>query len=163
MLNTIGLTALIAVLALSISIWSCAHSWRLRSKFLKWGGVAVAAVLAVGLSSVSALTMVGMVKQHARKAPVPDLTAEATPERIARGKALTDSFCSACHSKTGTLTGGGDVSEDLPVPIGSGRAPQSHSGRAIKELVGWRNFSRNSSHSPASGLASELPNRPIIS
>ena len=63
--------------------------------------------------------MVGMVKQHARKAPVPDLTVEATPERIARGKALADSFCSACHSKTGTLTGGGDVSEDLPVPIGS--------------------------------------------
>jgi mono/diheme cytochrome c family protein len=117
MLNTIGLTALIAILALSI--WSCAHSWRLRSKFLKWGCVAVAAVLAVGLSSVSALTMVGMVKQHARKAPVPHLTVEATPERIARGKALADSFCSACHSKTGTLTGGGDVSEDLPVPIGS--------------------------------------------
>jgi len=63
--------------------------------------------------------MVGMVKQHARKAPVPHLTVEATPERIARGKALADSFCSACHSKTGTLTGGGDVSEDLPVPIGS--------------------------------------------
>ena len=31
MLNTIGLTALIAVLALSI--WSCAYSWQLRSNF----------------------------------------------------------------------------------------------------------------------------------
>ena len=94
MLNTIGLTALIAVLALSI--WSCAHSWRLRSKFLKWGGVAVAAVLAVGLSSVSALTMVGMVKQHARKAPVPDLTVEASPRELHAAKRSLTAF--AAHA-----------------------------------------------------------------
>jgi mono/diheme cytochrome c family protein len=90
-----------------------------RNRFLKWGGVALAAVLAVAVSSVSALAIAGMVKQHARSAPVPDLKVEATPERIARGKALVDGFCSACHSKTGTLTGGLDIGKDFPMPVGS--------------------------------------------
>lgn len=54
-----------------------------------------------------------------RGAPVPDLKVEATPERIARGKAFVDGFCSACHSTTGTLTGGLDIGEDFPIPIGS--------------------------------------------
>jgi mono/diheme cytochrome c family protein len=79
----------------------------------------LAAVLAVAVSSVSALTIAGMVKQDARSAPVPDLKVEATPERIARGKALVDGFCSACHSKTGTLTGGLDIGEHFPIPVGS--------------------------------------------
>ena len=90
-----------------------------QKQFLKWTSVGIAALLTIPLSSVSALTIVGMVKQHTRRALVPDLRVEATPERIARGKALADSFCGACHSKTGTLTGGGDMNEDLLIPIGS--------------------------------------------
>jgi mono/diheme cytochrome c family protein len=81
--------------------------------------VGLAAVLAVAVSSVNALIIAGMVKQHARSAPVPDLKVEATPERIARGKALADSFCSGCHSKTGTLTGGVDIGQEIPIPVGS--------------------------------------------
>ena len=75
--------------------------------------------LAVAASSVSALTIAGMAKQHARSAPVPDLKVEATPEQIARGKALVDGFCGACHSKTGTLSGGFDIGEDFPIRVGS--------------------------------------------
>jgi len=61
----------------------------------------------------------GLVKQHARSAPVPDLKVEATPVRIARGKAVADGFCSACHSSSGTLTGGLDIGEHFPMPVGS--------------------------------------------
>src|SRR5262249_36819224 len=68
---------------------------------------------------VGALTVAGMVKQHARSAPLPDLEVAPTPERIARGKALADGFCSGCHSKTGTLTGGVDLGKHLAVPVGS--------------------------------------------
>jgi mono/diheme cytochrome c family protein len=117
MWNIIALTVLIAVVVLLIT--SGAYSWRAKSSFLKWTSVGIVALLTIPLSSIGALTMVGMVKQHARRALVPDLRVEATPERIARGKALADSFCGACHSKTGTLTGGGDMSEDLLIPIGS--------------------------------------------
>jgi mono/diheme cytochrome c family protein len=105
----------IAVLA----VWSGFRASRFRSSFLKWCGVGLASVLAVAVSSACAITIVGMVKQQARRAPVPDLKVETTPERIARGKALADSFCSACHSRTGTLTGGLDVGEDFTVPVGS--------------------------------------------
>jgi hypothetical protein len=117
MWNIVALMALIAVVVLLIR--SGAYSWRAKSGFLKWSGVGIAALLTIPVTSVSALTIVGMTKQHARRAPVPDLRVEATPERIVRGKALADNFCGGCHSKTGTLTGGGDMSEDLLVPIGS--------------------------------------------
>jgi Cytochrome C oxidase, cbb3-type, subunit III len=40
-------------------------------------------------------------------------------EQIMRGQQISDGFCSGCHSKTGTLTGGLDVAKDLPIRIGS--------------------------------------------
>ena len=115
--NIIILTVLIAIAALLI--WSGIRAYRIQNRFLKWGGVGLAVVLAVVVSSVNALTIAGIVKQHGRSAPVPDLKVEATPERIERGKALADGYCSGCHSKTGTLTGGADIGEDIPIPVGS--------------------------------------------
>jgi hypothetical protein len=117
MLNIIGLAMLIVIAALLI--WSGFRAWQVRSSFLKWGGTGLAAVLAVAVSYASVLTIAGMVKQHARRALVPDLKVEATPERIGRGKALVDDCCSACRSKTSTLTGGLDIGEDFPIPIES--------------------------------------------
>jgi mono/diheme cytochrome c family protein len=58
-------------------------------------------------------------KLHARSAPAPDLKVGGTPEQIQRGQAISDGFCSACHSKTGTLTGGLDIGKDFPVSVGS--------------------------------------------
>jgi cytochrome c553 len=117
LLNVIGLTILIATAVLAI--WSGFHASRIRSSFLKWCGVGLAAVLAVAVSSAYAITIMGMVKQHARQAPVPDLKIEATPPANCARQAPADGFCSACHSKTGTLTGGRDIGEDLSVPVGS--------------------------------------------
>lgn len=113
----IELVALIAIAALLI--WSIFRARRIEDGILRWSGVAAATVLAVAVTSVSTLTMAGIIKQHSRRAPIPDVTAEATPERIARGKAVTDSFCSGCHTRTGPLTGGMDIGEHFPVPIGS--------------------------------------------
>jgi mono/diheme cytochrome c family protein len=117
MLNSLGLVAMVA--AATLLAWAGIRAWRVSNGFLKWGGAGLAAVSVVVASSASALTLVGMVKQHARSAPVPDLKVEATPERIARGKTVVDGFCSACHSSTGTLTGGLDVGKHFPVPVGS--------------------------------------------
>jgi mono/diheme cytochrome c family protein len=117
MQNIISLVALIAIAALLV--WSGFRTWRAKNRFLKWGGAGLLALLAVAVSSASALTAVGMIKQHSRWAPVPDIKVGATPELIARGKEISDGFCSGCHSKTGTLTGGADLGNDLPVPIGS--------------------------------------------
>ena len=117
MLNSLALVAMVAAAALLA--WSGSRAFRVSNSFLKWGGTGLAAVLVVVVSSASALTLVGMVKQHARSAPVPDLKVEATPERIARGKTVVDGFCSACHSSTGTLTGGLDAGKHFPVSVGS--------------------------------------------
>jgi mono/diheme cytochrome c family protein len=113
----IELVALIAVAVLLIGAGF--RAWRIGNRLLKWSGVALAAVLALAVSSVSTVTIAGMIKQHARHAPVPDLKAEVTPERIARGKAITDSFCSGCHTRTAPLTGGVEIGEHFPIPVGS--------------------------------------------
>ena len=43
---------------------------------------------------------------HLRDAPVSELKVDADSAQIRRGQAISDSFCGACHSRTGTLTGG---------------------------------------------------------
>src|SRR5258707_9861381 len=100
----------------------------------------LAAVLVVAVSSVAALTIVGMVKQHARRAPVPDLKVEATPERIARGKALVDGFCSACHSTTGTLTGGFEIGGKLRGAVGAFLGSQPTPARPPQHWFDGENF-----------------------
>jgi mono/diheme cytochrome c family protein len=86
---------------------------------MKWSGTILAAVFSAAVSLIGVIMVVGMVKLHARSAPALDLKVAGTPEQIVRGQAISDGFCSGCHSGTGTLTGGIDLAWDLPVPIGS--------------------------------------------
>ena len=83
-------------------VWLGVRASRAKSALAKWGGMVLTAMLAIALSGVSALTAVGIVRQHARSAPVPDLKIEATPDQIARGRAVADGFCAGCHSQTGS-------------------------------------------------------------
>jgi mono/diheme cytochrome c family protein len=128
MLNIVSLIALVLLAALLV--WSGLRARRAKSRLVKWGGVGLAAALTVAVSSVSALTAAGLVKQHARSAFLPNLRIEPTPERIARGKAVADSFCSGCHSAA--LTGGGDLASDIPINIGSFVAANLTPGGALK-------------------------------
>jgi mono/diheme cytochrome c family protein len=98
---------------------SSLRAWRAENKFLKWGGTVLAALFSVAVSLISVIMVVGLVRLHARSAPTLDLKVAGTPEQIVRGQTISDGFCSGCHSRTGTLTGGLDIAEDLPVPIGS--------------------------------------------
>jgi hypothetical protein len=111
----VALTAPIAVVVLLIRLG--VYSWRTKSGLVKWSGVGIVALVIIPVSSVSALTIVGMVKQQARRAPVPDVRVEATPQQITRGKALADSFCGACHSKTGTTCATGTQTIASLIPI----------------------------------------------
>jgi cytochrome c553 len=61
----------------------------------------------------------GLYRLNTRTAPVPDLKIAGTAEQIQRGHEIADGFCAACHSKTGTLTGGFDIGEKFPIHIGS--------------------------------------------
>ena len=117
MLNVIGLVMLIATAALLA--WSSVRAWRQKNGFLKWCGAGLAVLLATAVSLISVLTIAGLFKLHSRSAPVPDLKVAGTPEQNQRGQAIANSFCGACHSKTGPLTGGTDIGKDLPMPVGT--------------------------------------------
>jgi mono/diheme cytochrome c family protein len=117
MIYFLGLAMLIATAALLA--WSSLRAWRAKNGFLRWCGTSLAALLSTAVTSVSVIMILGLVKLHARSAPVPDLRVVGTPEQIQRGQAISNGFCSGCHSKTGTLTGGLDIGDDFPVPIGS--------------------------------------------
>ena len=117
MLELLGPAMSIATAALLAR--SSLQTWRAENKFLKWVGTGLAAFFSAAVSVISVIMIVGMFKLHARGAPGLDLKVAVTPEQILRGQAISNGFCSGCHSRTGTLTGGLDVANDLPVPIGS--------------------------------------------
>jgi len=116
--NVIGLVMLIGITALLV--WSTIRALRMKSRLLKWGGVGLTALLATAFSLASALTIAGLLKLQARSAPIPELKLGGrTLEQVHRGQAIADSFCAACHSKTGPLTGGEEIGEHFPIPVGS--------------------------------------------
>jgi mono/diheme cytochrome c family protein len=117
MSNFLGLT--MSITAAALLAWSSLRSWQAKNNFLKWGAAGLAALLSVAVSLAGVIMIAGLFKLHARCASAPDLKVAGTSEQIQRGQAISDGFCSACHSRTGTLTGGLDVGEDLPVSVGS--------------------------------------------
>ena len=99
--------------------WSSLRAWQAKSSFVKWCGAGLAGLLSMAATSISVVIFVGLSNLHARTAPTLVMKVVATPQQIQRGQAISDGFCSGCHSRTGTLTGGRDVGEELPVRVGS--------------------------------------------
>ena len=117
MLNVIALA--MSIVSAALLVWLSIRARHIKYNSLKWGGICLAGVLAAVASVLSVVLITGLYKLHSRSAPVPNLKVVGTPEQIQRGQAIANSFCGACHSKTGTLTGGVDIGHDLVVPIGS--------------------------------------------
>jgi len=115
-----NLAVLVALIATAVLLaWSGFRTLRVKRRIVKWGGAGLLTLLSAAAFSASAITSLGMIKQHSRSAHVPTIKIAATPALIARGKDISDGLCGACHSKTGTLTGGYDLAVELQVPIGS--------------------------------------------
>ncbi|OAF10250.1 hypothetical protein AYJ54_11055 [Bradyrhizobium centrolobii] len=117
MQNLIGLVLLIV--ASLLLIWLLTMVAKVRRRSLRWIGAVVLGVLLVMTSLLSGAVAAGLIKQHGRGAHLPVPAVEIDAGQVARGKAVSDSFCADCHSRTGTLTGGKDFAEEIPVPIGS--------------------------------------------
>jgi mono/diheme cytochrome c family protein len=117
MLDLLALTMLMMIAALLA--WSGLRTWLAKNRFMKWGGTSLAALSSTAVTVISLILIVGLFKLHARTSPAPITKVAGTPEQIQRGKAISDGFCSACHSKTGTLTGGLNIGEHFPMRIGS--------------------------------------------
>jgi mono/diheme cytochrome c family protein len=115
--NTIGLTVLIVLSV--VLVWSGVRARRIGNRAARITSMVALAIASVCALSSSVLAIAGMIKATSRSAPVPHLRIEGSREQILRGEALADSFCGACHSKFGPLTGGMDVGKELAVPVGS--------------------------------------------
>jgi mono/diheme cytochrome c family protein len=113
------LAPVISITVNGLLIWSGFRAWRVKNRLLKWSGAALAAVLSAAATAISVLLIAGLFRLHARTAPVVTLNVPGTPEQIRRGEEISNGFCSGCHSKTGTLSGGNNVGDDLPVPVGA--------------------------------------------
>jgi hypothetical protein len=113
------------VLATSIStvallVWLSLRAWRTKNSSLKWCGAALGALFSAVVSLIGLIIVIGLFRLNARTVPAPDLGVAGTSEQVVRGQAISDGFCSGCHSTTSPVTGGFYVGgEDLPVPIGS--------------------------------------------
>jgi mono/diheme cytochrome c family protein len=117
MLDFLGLAILIIIAVLFG--WVSLRARRAKSALIRWSGAVLAASLSAVVASMALIMVIGLFKLHARSAPAPLTKVAGTPEQIQRGKVISDGFCSACHSKTGTLTGGPDLGEHFPVAVGS--------------------------------------------
>jgi hypothetical protein len=81
--DVFGLVVLIATAALLA--WCGIRAWRLNTDLLRSGGVDLAGLLATAVSSLSTLLIAGLLRLHARSAPVRDLKIAGTPAQIRRG------------------------------------------------------------------------------
>ena len=114
--------------------WSSFRAWHAKNRVLKWGGAGLAALLSTVAALISVVLIVGVLKFQARTAPTLVMAVEGTPEQVRRGQAIADAFCSACHSKTGTLTGGVDIGKHFPMNVGT---LVSSNLTPAGQLAGW--------------------------
>jgi cytochrome c553 len=115
--NGAWLTVLIVLSALLVC--SGVRARRIGRRGLRITSMALLAALSILTLSASVLAIAGMIKATNRSAPVPYVQIEGTRDQIRRGEAIADSFCGACHTQSGPLTGGMDVGKHLAVPVGS--------------------------------------------
>jgi cytochrome c553 len=100
--------------------WLSLHLRNAKSLAVRWIGTGVTGLIALAISVTCCIAGAGLYKQrYARSAPLPELKVESSAEQIKRGQGIADGFCGACHSPSGTLTGGEDIGKHLPVDMGS--------------------------------------------
>ena len=111
-----ALPALLAAFAVLATV--AVRALRSKAFLVRWAGASLAGLAAIACLAPAILMAAGLSKSHARRAPVPNIKVATTSEQIRRGQAIASGFCGACHSSAGTMTGGRDLGEHLPAPLG---------------------------------------------
>jgi cytochrome c553 len=115
--NGLWLTALIVLSALLIL--AAIRARRIQRPVGRITAMGLLAILSISAVSASVIAIAGIVEANSRTAPIPTVHIIGNREQIERGEQIANSFCGACHTKTGPLTGGVDIGKELAVPVGS--------------------------------------------
>jgi mono/diheme cytochrome c family protein len=117
--NAISLLILVG-LTLGI-VWLTLRARHLSRPVAKWAVVGAGTLFALILLVVSGVSSRGMVKVYApRGRPVRELKVVSTPERVARGQHIANTWCASCHTLNGQLplSGGLNLSVQAGMPLG---------------------------------------------
>ena len=119
----VNIICLLAFAGISVALgWLTWRTWRRTNPIAKWGGAAGSGFLALIITLVTILILVGAFKAYMpRGNPVVEVDIAGTPEQIARGAHLANTVCAACHTVNDELplSSGKDILEDVPMPLGS--------------------------------------------
>jgi mono/diheme cytochrome c family protein len=115
--------ATVPMIAAVLLAWSSAWAWRRKNLLLKWAGAGIATLLSLVAVAMSVLIVVALDRLESRSAPPVELQLVGSANQVHRGHEIVDGFCSGCHAAADGLTGGRDLGEDLPLPIGAFVAP----------------------------------------
>lgn len=132
--NMVSLLVLVALAVLFA--WLAKRAWGAKQWFVKFPGVILAGLLALVFLLVAFLAGKGMAMVYLPASePVPNLKVEGTPEQIARGKYLAYIDCVGCHGvkEEFPMSGGMDLSAEIPMPIGSFVATNLTPGGVLKD------------------------------
>lgn len=102
--------------------WLTVRAARAKRWLVKIPGVLVAGLLTLVLVLVVGIAGKGLATLYVPTSePVSNLKVEGTPEQIARGKYIAYVGCAGCHGTKGDfpLTGGLDMAQEIPMPIGA--------------------------------------------
>ncbi len=112
-MNPILSITLVSMLALLFG-WLAARAWRTQRALVKWPGVIIAGLLAIGLLLMAAVAAFGLYRLNRSVAgPAPDIQVAGSSEQLARGERLAH-LCVICHSSSGTLPLDGAVENIVP-------------------------------------------------
>lgn len=98
--------------------WLSVRAAHTKRRVVKWAGAGFAGFGAAAFCLIGLVALLGIDRLHARRAPVSDIKVAGTQVQVDRGHAIASAYCDACHSSTGTLTGGRNLGEHLPMPLG---------------------------------------------
>lgn len=132
--NLFGLLVLVALVVLFG--WLAKRAWGAKRWFVKFPGVILAGLLALVILLVVLVAGKGMAMAYfPASEPVTNLKIEGTPEQIARGKYIAYIGCAGCHGNKGEfpLSGGFDLANDIPLPIGSMVSANLTPGGVLKD------------------------------
>jgi mono/diheme cytochrome c family protein len=114
-------TVLGLIAGAGVFFWLARRALAIRHPAARYALAVVAALPALLLTVVTLTTGLGYAKWYMPRArPALAIDTTSTPERIARGEHLARTTCVACHSTNYSvpLSGGNDLQNDLPLPLG---------------------------------------------